>query len=65
MSVNDLDKGVLEKLKNESRVEGYLGLARVLERKAAVKEFVSMWCEATTRGEGAEFETLLRMDSKR
>jgi hypothetical protein len=59
MCVEDLDASVWQKLKAESKVDGYVSKARVLERKRAVKEFVTLWCAAVLRGEDAEFERLL------
>ena len=45
-----------KKLRVESRVQGYLCRATLLQKKNAVKEFITLWCAAITRNEAAEFE---------
>ena len=56
MCVNDLNNDMWAKLREESRVEGYLCRATLLQKKNAVKEFITLWCAAITRNEAAEFE---------
>lgn len=56
MCVNDLNSDMWAKLRVESRVQGYLGHATLLQKKNAVKEFMTLWCAAIARNEAAEFE---------
>jgi hypothetical protein len=62
MSIYDLNAEVWGLLKAKSAVaEGcYLSKATLLEKKHAVKEYMTMWCAAITRNESADFESLIR-----
>ena len=59
MYLHDVDAYVWQKLKALSRADGYFSKSRLLERKKAAKEFVTLWCAAALRGEDDEFEQIL------
>ena len=65
MLIADLGNAVWQKLKDTSLVDGWLCRASMLTRKAAVKDFVLLWCDAITHDVAKPFETLLRKDRKR
>ena len=59
--LQDLDRDLWYKLKEQSLVEGYFGTATQAQKKQAVKVFMIQWCAATARNADADF--LLRMGS--
>jgi len=62
IAVNQLTQGIWDKLKEASRVEpSTLHHRTSLERKAAAKEWMTMWCAAIARNEPDEFDALMRV----
>ena len=59
MGVNDLDRDVWEKLREQSIVHVYFGHATSIQKKDALKEFITLWCAASARNEVGEFEATM------
>ena len=58
--VNDLNNDMWATLRAESRVEGYLCQASPLQKRNAVKKFITLWFAAIAGNKAAEFEALSR-----
>ena len=58
--VSDLSDDMWATLRAESRVQGYLSKASLLQKKNAVKEFITLWFAAIAGNRAAEFEALSR-----
>ena len=56
MSVNDLNSEMWAKLRDESLVQGPFSRATMIQKKNAVKEFITLWCVAIVGNEAAEIE---------
>jgi hypothetical protein len=60
MSVKELNHGIWEGLKDNTLVQSTFGHCKSpLEKKSAVKDWVTMWCAAVARNESAEFDAIM------
>ena len=56
MCLHDLTNDMWAILKQENRVEGLFSQANLIQKKNAVKAFITLWCSSIARDQATEFE---------
>jgi hypothetical protein len=67
LAIKDLNKDMWQKLKEESKVDGYVTTSDFRSRKDATKEWLTLWCAAVARSdaEAADMEAMLHPQTNR